>query len=125
MLPLAGLLFASIALAFAASAADSRHPLDGLTADESRPPSPCSATTRRSTTTRAIPTLLEEPAKERVLAWKGEALPRRAFLVVKKGAHTFEAVVDVGAKKIDAWREKKGGCSRASSWKSSSASLRS
>jgi len=109
MLPLARLLFASLALASPASA-DSRHPLDGLTADEiSTAVSVLRDDKKVDDGTRYPHILLEEPPKERLLAWKeGEALPRRALLIVKKGAQTFEAVVDVGAKKIDAWREKKG-----------------
>src|SRR5271170_3309313 len=52
---------------------------------------------------------LKEPPKEVVLAWKtGQAIRREAFLVVKKGAQTFEAVVDVNEKKLLSWTERKG-----------------
>ena len=52
---------------------------------------------------------LKEPPKEEVLAWKpGQAMRREAFVVVKKGAQTFEAVVDVNGKKLVSWTEMKG-----------------
>jgi primary-amine oxidase len=39
---------------------------------------------------------LQEPAKAFVLAWQpGDPFPRRSFSVVKQGARTFEAVVDL------------------------------
>jgi primary-amine oxidase len=53
--------------------------------------------------------LLDEPPKVAVLAWKkGQELPRRALVIVKQGPRTFEAVVDIGKKKLDSWTEKKG-----------------
>jgi primary-amine oxidase len=52
---------------------------------------------------------LKEPPKEEVSAWKpGQAIRREAFVVVKKGAQTFEAVVDVNGKKLVSWTEVKG-----------------
>src|SRR5271155_5286350 len=52
---------------------------------------------------------LKEPPKEEVLAWKtGQAMRREAFVVVKKGAQTFEAVLDVNGKKLLSWTERKG-----------------
>jgi primary-amine oxidase len=52
---------------------------------------------------------LHEPPKEEVLAWKpGQTMRREAFVVVKQGAQTFEAVVDVNGKKLVSWTEVKG-----------------
>ena len=49
---------------------------------------------------------LQEPSKEDVLRWKpGDALPRRAFAIVKKGPETFEAVVDAVEGKVLSWEQ--------------------
>ncbi len=52
---------------------------------------------------------LDEPAKERVLGWKaGHAVERRAFVIVKNGAHVFEAVVDIAKKTVVSWKRVRG-----------------
>jgi primary-amine oxidase len=49
---------------------------------------------------------LHEPPKEEVLQWKpGQPLRREAFVVVKQGARTFEAIIDVAARKMISWKE--------------------
>ncbi len=52
---------------------------------------------------------LQEPAKSEVLAWRpGEAFPRRAFAILKKGAHTYEAVIDLHAQNLVSWQDIEG-----------------
>jgi primary-amine oxidase len=47
---------------------------------------------------------LREPAKDLVSSWsKGTAIPRHAFAIVRKGAETFEAVVDMTANRLLSW----------------------
>ena len=47
---------------------------------------------------------LEEPPKEDVLEWNpGDAVPRLAFAIVKRGPETFEAIVDTIAGKVLSW----------------------
>ena len=48
---------------------------------------------------------LEEPAKADVLRWQpGDMISRRAFLIVKKGPDTFEAVVDISKGAVASWQ---------------------
>lgn len=50
--------------------------------------------------------LLREPAKDFVLAWKpGSAIPREADVVMLQKEKTFEARVDLAARKLISWRE--------------------
>ena len=52
---------------------------------------------------------LDEPAKADVLQWEpGNAVQRRAFVIVKKRSQTFEAVVDITRGKVASWKEVKG-----------------
>jgi primary-amine oxidase len=48
---------------------------------------------------------LDEPAKESVL--RNASVPRRAFAVIYDHAanHTYEAVADLGTKRVDSWKE--------------------
>ena len=103
-------LLLPLALAGTVLAGEARHPLDALDAEEvSIAVSVLREAKKIDVDTRFPHILLDEPPKERVLAWrKGDTLPRRAFLVVKQGPKTFEAVVDVRKRKIDSWREMKG-----------------
>ena len=48
---------------------------------------------------------LREPPKTEVLEWKpGKTLPRRAFVIARRGALTFEAVVDVDRSEVESWK---------------------
>lgn len=52
--------------------------------------------------------LLREPAKDLVLAWKpGSATPREADVVMLQHGKTFEARVDLAARRLMSWREMK------------------
>ena len=87
-----------------------KHPLDSLTAPEYwtsyevlRNSSKVDAKTRYPLVQ------LNEPPKEEVLAWKpGQPMRRESKVVVKQGPQTFEANVDLVAKKLVSWEEVKG-----------------
>jgi primary-amine oxidase len=87
-----------------------QHPLDGLTAPEIWTAyEVLQASHKVGADTRFPMVQLHEPPKEEVLAWKpGQPMRREAFLVVKQGPQTFEAVVDVTGKKLVSWTEIKG-----------------
>jgi Cu2+-containing amine oxidase len=93
-----------------ANAQSASHPLDGLTASEIWTAyEVLQASHKVDADTRFPMVQLHEPPKEEVLAWKpGQALRREAFLVVRQGLQTFEAVVDVNGKKLVSWTEMKG-----------------
>jgi primary-amine oxidase len=49
---------------------------------------------------------LQEPEKSMVLGWaEGNPIPRRAFVIAKKGEQTFEGVVSLGESKLESWEE--------------------
>ena len=89
------------------SAQSARHPLDGLTASEYWSVlDTLRASGHADPGTRYPSITLREPAKDEVLRWKpGQSLLREAFVVVKQGAKTFEASVDIAAKKMISWKE--------------------
>lgn len=113
------LAVAGVALAFAVAAAlldgaaalePGTHPLDPLTAEEYT--TVVAALTEGGYVDGAslYPLItLEEPPKEEVLRWQpGDPTSRRAFVVVKKGPRTFEAVVDATGGRVFSWREIEG-----------------
>src|SRR5258708_33518250 len=52
--------------------------------------------------------LLREPTKDLVLAWKeGSPVPREADVVMLQNGKTFEARVDLAARKLLSWQEMK------------------
>ena len=52
---------------------------------------------------------LRDPAKASVLAWRpGDDFARASFAVVKQGAQTFEAVVDLSSASVTSWTEIEG-----------------
>ena len=52
---------------------------------------------------------LHEPVKSKVLQWKsGDPVPRAAFMIVKHGPQTFEAVVHLTDAQVMSWKEVKG-----------------
>lgn len=87
-----------------------KHPLDGLTGSEHWTAyEVLHASGKVDAKTRYPMVQLKEPPKQEVLAWKpGQSMRREALMVVKQGAQTFEAVVDVNAKKLVSWTEIKG-----------------
>ncbi len=106
---LVGMLVASLgSQAFATEAI--RHPMDPLTGLE------YSAVIRAlkeenyvDDASRFPLITLEEPAKAEVLQWEpGDPVARRAFVIVKNGPQTFEAVVDLSKGKVASWKQIKG-----------------
>ncbi len=52
---------------------------------------------------------LEEPPKDVVWQWRpGDSFPRSAFAIVKQQANTYEAVIDLGSRRLASWREVRG-----------------
>jgi primary-amine oxidase len=98
------------ALVLPCSAQTAGHPLDPLTAQEYWTVyEVLHASGKADAKTRYPLIQLQEPPKGEVLAWKpGQPVQRRAAVVVKQGPQTFEAVVDIGTKKISSWNEIKG-----------------
>ena len=101
-----------LVLAAGPLAAQARHPLDPLTAEE---------IASAAGVLRAAPgfprgalfstIVLQEPEKGEVLAHQpGAPMGRRAFSVVldRRGNRTFEAAVDLDAKRLVSWSEVKG-----------------
>ena len=45
-----------------------------------------------------------EPPKNEVLAWRpGSVMPRKAYAIVRRGKHAFEAIVDLTADQVASW----------------------
>jgi primary-amine oxidase len=86
------------------------HPLDALTAPEYWTATEVLHAAGKTDAKSSFPMIqLKEPPKEEVLAWKpGQPMRREAFLMIEQGRQVFEAVVDVGAKKLVSWTEIKG-----------------
>ncbi|MDA2926398.1 primary-amine oxidase [Acidobacteria bacterium AH-259-G07] len=58
---------------------------------------------------RFVRVRLHEPPKSEVLNWNsGDSFRREAFVVIKQGPRTFEAMVDLLGKKVTTWREIQG-----------------
>src|SRR5450755_2598696 len=92
------------------AAADSRHPLDALTAGEYWTVfETMKASGKLDAASRYAGVNIHEPPKEEVLRWKpGEPFRREALAIIKQGRRTFEAVVDVANRKLISWKEIKG-----------------
>src|SRR5262245_48551477 len=71
------------------------HPLDPLTAEEYAAAVVLLKAANRVNDDSRYPMItLHEPVKSEVLQWKpGDPVPRAAFMIVKHGPQTFEAVV--------------------------------
>ncbi|MFQ6029229.1 MAG: hypothetical protein ACE5Q6_17260, partial [Dehalococcoidia bacterium] len=83
------------------------HPMDPLTAEEYSAIIAALIENDYVDETGVYPLItLEEPAKDEVRQWEpGERVPRRAFVIVKKGPQTFEGVVDATSSKVLSWKE--------------------
>ena len=85
------------------------HPLDPLNSDEiAVVTATLKAENKATESSRLWPLVLREPPKAEVLSFKpGAPFRREAFVVVFERAanKTFEAVVDVNAKKVISWKE--------------------
>jgi Cu2+-containing amine oxidase len=88
----------------------SPHPLDGLRAAEIwTTHDVLRASGRLDTATQFAMVQLREPAKQEALAWApGRAVRREALAVLRQKGRTYEAIVDVGGRRIASWREVPG-----------------
>ncbi|HET9915859.1 MAG TPA: primary-amine oxidase [Candidatus Binatia bacterium] len=88
---------------------DAAHPLDPLGKDEiATVVATLKAENRATESSRFFTLVLHEPPKAEVLNFKpGAAFRREAFVVVfeRTANRTFEAIVDISAKKVVAWKE--------------------
>jgi primary-amine oxidase len=98
-LALATLLASAVARPAAAAAA---HPLDALDAAEITTAVALLREAGHASSTTVFHTIsLEEPPKEAVLAWRrGQPISRVAALTLRHQSKTFEALVDLGARKV-------------------------
>src|SRR5580704_15788545 len=92
------------------AAADFRHPLDALTADEYWGVfETLKGSGKLDAASRYAGVSLHEPPKAEVLHWKsGDRFRREALAIIKQGRRTFEAVVDVANRKLVSWKEIQG-----------------
>ena len=103
------LLFSTV-LATASMAAQTstlQHPLDGLsTAEYWTVHDVLQGSGHLAGATLVTSLLLHEPAKAVVLGWKpGDPVPREADVILEAGGKTIEARVDIGAHKLEFWKE--------------------
>ncbi|MCK5411807.1 MAG: tyramine oxidase [Gemmatimonadetes bacterium] len=94
----------------AASGQSAKHPLDPLTWEEHWIVLDAIRTAGHATdSTRYSLVSLQPPAKSEVLAWRaGQPFSRAAFAIVKEGASTFEAEVDLSSESVVSWKEIEG-----------------
>lgn len=86
------------------------HPLDPLTVQEHWTVlEVLQQNGRLDDETRFASVSVKEPDKRQVWSWPdAPAPPREALAILKQGARTFEAVVDVGTRRITSWVEVRG-----------------
>ncbi len=91
----------------APAAAQLRHPLDGLTAQEHWSVfEELKASGKVNSTARFSGVTLREPPKAEVLGWKpGQPFRREAAAIIRQGKKTYEAIVDVSSQKEISWKE--------------------
>ncbi|MBV8476635.1 MAG: primary-amine oxidase [Acidobacteria bacterium] len=104
------LAFVALLATFVQAAPPPAHPLDPLSQQELVA---AVAVLRNAghvdSNTRFVFLSLREPEKASVLKWQpGQTVPREAFVIIKQGSHTFEAVVDVKGSGLQSWREIRG-----------------
>jgi len=105
--PIAAIVATLIILGEDVSAADSpRHPLDPLTAAEYFTVVKTLHEENHVDDGSRYPLItLHEPAKQQVLQWQpDQPISRQAFVIVKKGSLTFEAVVDIQKRRVMSWK---------------------
>jgi primary-amine oxidase len=87
-----------------------RHPLDPLNADEyAQAVHLLRAAGHVNDATLFANIELRDPEKARVLSWRpGESIGRAAFAIVKQGAQTFEALIDLSNAAVTSWKQIEG-----------------
>jgi primary-amine oxidase len=108
---LPALLAALAVLPVAPLPAQSPHPMDPLTFQEHWTVlDVLREADRYDADTGVSLVLLHEPDKERVLAWRpGEPVERAALVALRRDGETYEAVVDLTARRIRSWTRVEGG----------------
>jgi primary-amine oxidase len=93
-----------------ALAQTAQHPLDALrTEDYWTVYDVLQASGHVDEDTHYASVLLHEPAKESVLTWKpGQAVSRKADVILTRQGQTIEARVDIAAGKLESWKEVPG-----------------
>jgi primary-amine oxidase len=86
------------------------HPLEGLKSQEYWTVyEALQATGKVDPDTFVMSVLLHEPPKEKVLAWKaGDPITREADVVLMRKGLVTEVRMDLGARKVESWKEIKG-----------------
>jgi primary-amine oxidase len=99
-----------LALVLSAGVVSAAHPLDALSSAEHwEVREVLRATGRLDDGMRFASVGLNAPAKAELLAWgPGAPFSRQALAVLSAGTRTFEAVVDLRARRLAAWREVPG-----------------
>jgi Cu2+-containing amine oxidase len=89
-----------------AGAYASAHPLDPLSAAEIRAVvAVLQGAGYVDPDTRYALIDLDEPVKRDVLAWeRGQAFVREAFVIARRDRTVYEAVVDIGAQRVERWQ---------------------
>jgi len=98
-------LAALLGLIFVNALAGDASPLDGLTAVEYETVAEVLGESGRvDGSSRFALVNLAEPDKQQVMAWKpGDPVRRRAFVAVRHERQLFEAIVDIGERKLVSW----------------------
>jgi primary-amine oxidase len=104
---LSAVFFSCLLLANCARAQKVQHPLDALATQEYWTVyDVLTASGHLDGDTHFVSILLHEPAKSVVLAWKsGDAVSREADVVLLRKERVIEARVDIGARKVESWKE--------------------
>ena len=107
-LPLCAIALAAVMASPGAYAAD--HPLDPLSYQEIwRALELIRDAGHMDRETRFSQLTLREPPKREVQAWlPGDAMPRKAYAVVRQGNDAFEAIVDLAGDRVAAWSPLEG-----------------
>ncbi len=103
-------LCCSIPLPLLAQSRVPQHPLDGLTTDEYwAVHDVLFKSNHLGEKVHVASLLLHEPDKDKVLGWKaGDSISREADVLAEEDGKTYEARVDIVAKKLEFWNEAPG-----------------
>jgi primary-amine oxidase len=98
--------FAAAALALAGASGAEAHPLDPLSAEEINETIEALRAAGDIDQATRFPLIdLDEPDKQKILAWQaGQDFPRRAFVVARRRRTVYEGVVDLASRGVVRWR---------------------
>lgn len=97
-------------ISFAWASIAATHPMDPLSADEIKITTEVVRSDNRFAAAPIPIITLEEPSKANVLAWQArpQEIPRRARAIIATSSAVFEAVVDIGSKRLLSVNERAG-----------------